>query len=205
MILAPAMTTTRSDRPAAHSTAADTTSRLVGRAQSGDTDALNDLFSRHVPILNRFARGRLPGWARDLADTHDLVQETVIQAFKNVRGFESRGKGALRAYLRQALLNRLRNEIRRASRRPALEGLDDQAPSLGTSPLQLAIRQQQRERYDAALCRLKDTDRDLIVARLELGLTYEEIAEALGKPSWNAARMGVARALIRLANELKNR
>ena len=42
------------------------------------------------------------------------------------------------------------------------------------------------------------------MARLELGLTYEEMAEALGKPSWNAARMAVARALIRLASELKN-
>ena len=42
------------------------------------------------------------------------------------------------------------------------------------------------------------------MARLELGLTYEEMAEALGKPSWNAARMAVARALIRLASELKD-
>jgi hypothetical protein len=35
-------------------------------------------------------------------------------------------------------------------------------------------------------------------------LTYEEIAQALGKPSWNAARMAVARALVRLARELKD-
>ena len=184
-------------------TAADTTARLLLQAQAGDADALNDLFSRHVPWLNRWARGRLPGWARDLADTHDLVQETVLQTFKNMQGFESRGKGALRAYLRQALLNRVRNEIRRVGRRPAIEELDERAPSHQSSPLQAAIRQQQRERYDAALCRLKDSERELIVARLELGLTYEEMAETLGKPSWNAARMAVARALIRLADELK--
>jgi RNA polymerase sigma-70 factor, ECF subfamily len=183
--------------------AADTTTRLVERAQSGDDEALNDLFSRHVPPLSRWARGRLPVWARDLADTHDLVQETVLQAFKNVHGFESRGKGALRAYLRQALLNRVRNEIRRVSRRPAIEGLDERAPSHESSPLQSAIRREQQERYEAALCRLRESERELIVARLELGLTYEEMAEALGKPSWNAARMAVARALIRLASELK--
>ena len=99
------------------------------RAQAGDADALNDLFSRHVPLLSRWARGRLPVWARDLADTHDLVQETVLQTFKNMQAFESRGKGALRAYLRQALLNRVRNEIRRVSRRPAIEELDERAQS----------------------------------------------------------------------------
>ena len=192
------------DPPLEDRSAADTTTRLMSRAQAGDTDALNDLFSRHVPLLSRWARGRLPGWARDLADTHDLVQETVLQTFKHMQGFESRGKGALRAYLRQALLNRVRNEIRRVSRRPAIEELDERAPSRESSPLQTAIRREQHERYEAALGRLRDSERELIVARLELGLTYEEMAEALGKPSWNAARMAVARALIRLASELKN-
>jgi RNA polymerase sigma-70 factor (ECF subfamily) len=183
--------------------AADTTGRLLARAQNGDASALNDLFSRQVPALNRWARGRLPGWARDMADTHDLVQETVLQGFKNLGGFEPRGKGALGAYLRQALLNRIRNEMRRVSRRPAIADLDDQAPGSLSSPLESAILKEQHERYEMALRRLKETERELIVARLELGLTYEEIAEALGKPSWNAARMAVARALVRLAGELK--
>jgi RNA polymerase sigma factor (sigma-70 family) len=194
----------RGDPPVVARNAADTTGRLLARARAGDADALNDLFSRHVPLLSRWARGRLPGWARDVADTHDLVQETVFQTFKNMQGFEPRGKGALRAYLRQALLNRVRNEIRRVSRRPTIEALDEQAPSHESSPLQSAIRQQQHERYEAALSRLNDAERELIVARLELGLTYEEMAVALGKPSWNAARMAVARALIRLASELKS-
>ena len=198
------MSRDRGDPPGGAQTAADTTTRLLARAQAGDGDALNDLFSRHVPLLSRWARGRLPGWARDVADTHDLVQETVLQTFRNMRGFEPRGKGALRAYLRQALLNRVRNEIRRVSRRPTIERLDEQAPTHESSPLQLAIRQQQQERYERALSRLKDSDRELIVARLELGMTYEEMAEALGKPSWNAARMAVVRALIRLASELKS-
>jgi RNA polymerase sigma factor (sigma-70 family) len=194
----------RGDPPAGARPAADTTTRLLARAQAGDAAAVNDLFTRHVPLLSRWARGRLPAWARDVADTHDIVQDTVLQTFKNMQGFEARGKGALRAYLRQALLNRVRNEIRRVSRRPAIEGLDDQAASFEPSPLQSAIRQQQHERYEAALSRLKDSERELIVARLELGMTYEEMAEALGKPSWNAARMAVARALIRLASELKS-
>lgn len=182
---------------------ADATYQLLERAKRGDREALDVLFTRHMPTLHRWASGRLPRWARDIADTQDLVQETVLQVFKRVEAFEPRGDGALQAYLRQAVMNRIRNEFRSKGRRPAFEDLDEQAPGDDTSPLEAAIRQEQLDRYEAALSRLSEQERDLIVARVEVGLTYEEMAEALGKPSWNAARMATARALLRLAEELK--
>lgn len=181
----------------------DTTHVLLARAKGGNRDALDSLFARHIPRLRRWASGRLPRWARDIADTSDLVQETVIQTFKRVEAFEPRGEGALQAYLRQAVLNRIRSEFRRKGRKPAIEDLDERIADDRTSPLEAAIRQEQLDRYDAALSRLSERERDLIVARVEVGLTYEEIAEAMAKPSWNAARMATARALLRLAEELK--
>lgn len=57
-------------------------------------------------------------------------------------------------------------------------------------------------RYDAALQRLRETDRELIVARVELGLDYGEIAGLLDKSSLPAARVAVSRALLRLASEM---
>jgi RNA polymerase sigma-70 factor (ECF subfamily) len=182
---------------------ADATYRLLERAKGGDREALEVLFARHIPTLRRWASGRLPRWVRDMADTQDLVQDTVLQVFKRLEAFEPRGDGALQAYLRQAVMNRIRNEVRSKGRRPSFESLDEQAPADHTSPLEAAIREEQLDRYEAALSRLSEQDRDLIVARVEVGLTYEEIAEALGKPSWNAARMATARALVRLAEELK--
>ena len=182
---------------------ADVTSRLLERARGGDAEALNELFTRHIPPLRRWATGRLPVWTRDIADTQDLVQETVLQLLKRIDAFEPRGAGALQAYLRQGVVNRIRNELRNRGRRPAFEDLDHEAPGGRTSPLEAAIRQEQRDRYRAALSRLTDQDRDLIVARVETGLTYEEMADVLGKPSWNAARMATARALLRLAEELR--
>ena len=176
---------------------------LFQRAAEGDRQAADLLFARYAPALHRWARGRLPRWARDIADTQDLVQETVLQVFKRVETFEPRGDGALQAYLRQALMNRIRNAFRSKGRRPSFEDLDEQVPGDHTSPLEAAIRQEQLDRYDAALSRLTEQERDLIVARVEVGLTYEEMAEALGKPSWNAARMATARAFLRLAEELK--
>src|SRR5687767_10382242 len=87
---------------------------LLQRVRSGDSEALNRLFQRYLPALTRWARGRLPNWARDGADTQDLVQDTVIQAMKHLDTFRPQRTGALQAYLRQALMNRIRDELRRA-------------------------------------------------------------------------------------------
>jgi RNA polymerase sigma-70 factor (ECF subfamily) len=180
----------------------EATVHLLERARAGDRDALDRLFARFGPELARFARGRLPRWARDIADTPDLVQETLLQVFKHIDRFEHRGDGALRAYMRQALVNRIRNEFRRADRRPAGEPLSDAAPDEAPSPLEEAIGREGIERYEAALARLKEEDRELVIARVELGMTFGEIAAATGRPTANAARMAVVRALLRLTQEL---
>ena len=183
-------------------TSPDETLGLLTAVRAGDEQALNQLLARYVPELRRWASGRLPGWARDISDTHDLVQETVFRVFKKLDGFDYRGEGALRAYLRQALINRIRNEIRRARSRPAGEELDSAAVDPSRSPVEAAISEQERARYEAALARMKPDDRELIVARVELGLTYQEMVTMLGKPSPDAARMAVARALVRLTEQM---
>lgn len=175
------------------------TADLIERAKSGDNEALEILFSRHIPILRRWASGRLPRWARDLADTGDLVQVTAMDAFRQLDRFEVRGDGALQAYLRQALMNRMRNELRRLGRKPTPSALDSAMPGKETSPLDAAIRQEQMDRYTCALDLLQPEDREAVIGRLEFGLSYRELAEMLGKPSADAARMAVTRALERLA------
>jgi RNA polymerase sigma-70 factor (ECF subfamily) len=137
-----------------------------------------------------------------MAETQDLVQETLVQTFKKIEGFEHRGEGALQAYLRQAVMNRIRDELRRAGRRPAPEPLDPEAPDPGLSPLEAAIGVEAVEKYESALQRLTNGERELIIARIEMGLSYSELADAVGKPSPDAARMALGRALIRLAEEM---
>jgi RNA polymerase sigma factor (sigma-70 family) len=177
---------------------------LLTLAQSGDRAALETLIARYLPRLQRWASGRLPRWARDLADTQDLVQETLFRTFMRIEKFEPRGQGALQAYLRQAILNRIREELRRAKRRPASSQIDSQAPDEGRSPLDEAIGHEAVERYERALATLRREDREAVVARIELGYTNQEIAELLGKPSANAARMAVERAIVRLAKEMRS-
>ncbi len=180
----------------------DSTLSLLTRARAGDEVAMNDLFARYLPALQRWARGRLPTKFRDLADTSDVVQEALAQTFKKIGGFEHRGEGAFHAYLRQAVMNRIRDEIRRADRRPVFVELEESRPYDGLSPFEAAIGTEVVEQYEAALQRLTEEERELIVARIELGLTYAELASTLDRPSPDAARMAVGRALVRLAEEM---
>ena len=145
----------------------------------------------------------MPTWARDISDTEDLVQETLLQTFKRIGDFQPQRVGALQAYLRQAVLNRIREELRRKGRRPHATDLDDVEADSATSPLEQAIGHEAVERYEQALARLKPEEREAIISRVEMGYTYEELAEALGKPTPDAARKAAQRALVRLAEELK--
>lgn len=180
----------------------DSTFHLISRAQAGDQDAIERLFARHLKPLQRWASGRLPKWARDLADTDDLVQEALLQTFKKIEDFEPRRVGALQAYLRQAVLNRLRDELRRKARRPDAMDADRLEDLTARSPLEEAIGRQAVEEYEEALGRLRPEEREAIIARVEIGYTYAELAEALGKPSAEAARKAARRALLRLAEEM---
>lgn len=185
-------------------TEAETTFDLLTRARNGDEGALEVLFARHLGPLRRWASGRLPRWARDVADTHDLVQETLLQTFKRIDRFEPRSEHALQAYLRQAFMNRVRDELRRHRRRPGPDPLDSQHADAAPSPQELAIGQQAADRYEAALQALSESEREAIVGRIELGLTYEELADLLGKPSADAARKAAQRALVRLAEAMSH-
>jgi RNA polymerase sigma-70 factor (ECF subfamily) len=184
------------------SPAVDSTFDLLERAKAGDPDALNRLFARYLPALRRWASGRLPRWARDLMDTDDLVQETMIRAVKRLGAFEPRHEGALQAYLRQAIVNRIRDEVRRSARLPGTDVLDDNHADRGQSPLDVAIGREAAERYEAGLSRLRPEARDAIVARFQKDCSYQEVATALGKPTADAARMAVGRALLQLAQEM---
>jgi RNA polymerase sigma-70 factor, ECF subfamily len=180
----------------------DSTFHLIDRVRHGDRQALEQLFARHLKPLQRWASGRLPNWARDFADTDDLVQDTLLQTFKRIEQFEPRRVGALQAYLRQAILNRIRDELRRKGRQPDATDLDDLQVD-GASPLEQAIGHEAVERYERALERLTAQEREAIIARVEMGYTYDELAEALGKPTPDAARKAAQRALVRLVAEMK--
>jgi len=180
----------------------ETTTRLLERVREGDDGARERLFARVLPALTRWAHHRLPVGARDLAETDDLVQMTLTRALDRLDRFESRGEGAFLAYLRQILLNLVRDQIRRQSSRPRVTELDDDLPDPGPSLLERTVRRDTLERYEAALAELEPEQREAVLMRVEFGYNHGQIAEALGKPSADAARMMVARSLVAIARRM---
>ena len=175
------------------------TLELVIRARAGDRMAVEALLQRCLPSLKRWAHGRLPAAARGSIDTGDLVQEAAMHALQRLDAFEPRHVGAMQAYLRMSVINRIRDEIRKIGRHPAPVELPEEHPSDVTSPLEAAIQVESYERYRAALTRLKPRDREMVVARVEVQWSLPEIAQRFGMRTADAARMAVGRALRRLS------
>jgi len=181
----------------------ESTASILLRARDGDGAARETLAGRYFPVLRRWAHGRLPRAARDLVDTDDIVQSAVAKALLRLDSFEPRGEGAFLAYLRQILLNKIRDQARRAKRRPQHEGLDDDLGAVSRSPLEEVIGRESLDRYESALNRLTETQRQAVILRLELGFRYREIAEAIGSPTPSAARFLVARGMAHLSRTMR--
>jgi RNA polymerase sigma-70 factor, ECF subfamily len=174
------------------------TIELVVKAQGGDRMAVEALLQRCLPQLKRWAHGRLPASARGSLDTGDLVQDAAMHAIQRLDVFQPRHVGAMQAYLRMSVINRIRDEIRRVGRNPAPVELPDDHPGDNTSPLEAALQSESYERYRKALVSLKPRDREMIVARVEAQWNISDIARQFGM-SVDAARMAVSRALKKLS------
>jgi len=178
------------------------TIELVISARAGDRLALEALLERCLPPVKRWAHGRLPAHARGALDTGDLVQEAAMHVLARLDKFEPRHVGAMQAYLRMSVVNRIRDEIRRVGRRPEMVEMSSEPISDATSPIEAAIRVQAYERYRSALGELRPRDREMVVARVEMQWTAEQIAHRFRMPSVDAARVAVSRALKRLTGRL---
>jgi RNA polymerase sigma-70 factor (ECF subfamily) len=183
----------------------ESTASLLQRVSDGDDQARERLCRHFLPILTRWAHGRLPDYARDLSETQDLVQNALMSALDRVDDFDALREGAFLAYLRKILLNNIRMEIRRVTRRnrhgfqdSELEPSDPEASVLGE-----AIGLDVLERYESALMTLTDKAREAVMLRVEFGYSFPEIAMATDTPSANSARMLVSRSLVQLAEAMK--
>jgi RNA polymerase sigma-70 factor (ECF subfamily) len=188
--------------PAPSGTPLAATTQLLQRAKDGDRAALEELMARYLPRLRAWTSGRLPMRARSLFDTADLVQETLLKTLEHLDRIEVRGPGGFQAYVRSAVLNRIRDEIRWAARRPGPDGVDEGHPSPEPSPLELAMGADLVARYERALASLPEEEQRMLHLRIELDYGYDEIAEMIDRPSRDAARMAVKRALRRLAEAM---
>ena len=159
----------------------ESTFQLLERARAGDQEALECLFH---DTSNRSRDGRAAGCRNGRASSprRMILSRTPcpnIQENRRVRASPCRCAAGVPA---QAVLNRIRNELRRKGRQPHATDLMA-SKSRASITARTGDRQEAVERYESALQRLKAEEREVIIARVEMGYSFEELAEALGKPS----------------------
>ena len=174
------------------------TRALIKRGRAGDRVAWERVFKRVLGRMRVWAHGRVPRSALGAAETHDVVQDAALRVWNRMEKLDFRRSGDLDAYVRQAVINRIRDQPRRGRVRPETVSLDPDLVDKAPSPLDQAIDAEAIVRYQRAFARLDVSDREAIIARLEMGYSFEQVAELTGKKSAAAARMAVNRAVEQL-------
>ena len=143
------------------------------------------MFERYRPWLRGWARGRLPGWVRGAIDTSDLVQDALHRTFEQLDRFEPKHANALRMYLRRAVENRIRDELRRSMRRRASIAPDEvvRLSDAAAPQHRQLVDDETWSRYLNGLKRLSPRERRLIVGHAELEYSYQQLALIEDMPS----------------------
>ena len=178
------------ESPAAH-----TTAYLLDRARDGDLDARADLVRRMQPLLERFARGRVPRLMRREQDTSDLVQSTWERVLARLDRVQTQAPGDFFAYLRAILVNALRDGMRSRGREPLRvepdSGFVEQLAAEHVDPADWLA-------WEQALAALDGEHRSIVLMRFEFGMSFVEIGHELGV-SPDGIRMKLNRTLGRMA------
>ena len=172
---------------------------LIQKAKTGDEAAIEQLLARYRPRLFRWASGRMPAYARDFTDTEDLIQVALLGLVRNFATFRYEGEWSLQAYLRRSVVNGIREQLRKRVRTPEMQELPVDLKARDQCPYEQAVGKEVFERYNRALEQLTAMEQEAVVAWVELGCSHREILLLTEKPSVDASRMFVSRALEKIA------
>ncbi len=162
-------------------------------AQANDT--WRDWFEVHGPRLLLCARQ----WTRTLADAEDVVQEAFVRYWRHQRHLPGDPQALLITSIRRAAIDHARRESRRSAREDKADGgLEERESVFIAQPSEEAER---RREIEAALQKLSDLQREVLVLKIWNELTFEQIAAILDIPA-NTAASRYRYALGALRNEL---
>ncbi len=196
------------------------TQELLLRARSGDAEAVNGLLERHRDALRRLVDMRLDRVLQRRLDASDIVQDVLVEANRRLQDYLLEPKLPFHLWLRQMARDRMIDAHRRhrgASRRSIDREQHPEVPAFGDpsavdlvaqlvdrelTPAAAATRHELERRFQAAIARLDDIDREVILMRHFEQLSNSEVAQALGL-SEPAAGMRYLRAVRRLRTLLE--
>jgi RNA polymerase sigma-70 factor (ECF subfamily) len=202
-----------------HENTSSSPALLLDALRCGDVAAPDLLAGRYRAWLHLLARLQLDGRFRGKFDASDIVQQTLLEACRDLPAFRGQTEPELLAWLKQILAHVLGHEIRRyhgtqqrdAGREVSLEDelsrssqrLGDLLAYSGPSPSGEAVRRERELQVADVLGRLSADHREVIVLRNLAGLSHEEVAARMNR-SVGAIRMLWVRALTELRSALSN-
>ena len=191
----------------------DETQHLVARAKDGDESALEQLCKVYGPRVLWLVRLRMGKELRSKLESVDLVQDVLVSALHDLRGFTYKNEGDLVRWLSRITENKLRNnlerlhadkrDIRREVRLDTHRSTLDESfaaamePMNATTPSAIVSKREDFDKLAKAIDTLKPEYREVIVLTKVEGLSYKEIGDKLGR-SADAVRMLFSRAMAAL-------
>jgi len=191
------------------------TQQLVTMAQGGNRAALDQLCSIYGERVRRIVRFRMGPELRSQLESMDLVQETLIEAVRDIGDFSYSSSGDFLRWLSSIVENTIRDNVDRihAAKRDVHRQvslghvvdhtnrarLDAQVPAVTTTPSVVLSLREDLDRLEQAMGRLKPQYREVLVLSKIDGLSCKEIA-AKQKKNPAAVAMSLSRAIVALTN-----
>jgi RNA polymerase sigma-70 factor (ECF subfamily) len=166
---------------------------LIERAAGGDREALQVLLIEHCVWLPRHIDRQLPDDVRSLLSVDDVVQDTLVEVFRSIGQFSSRGRFAFAAWIKSVADNRTHNAVRDfrckkrgghvrrvgASHSSSVADLTQLLSDHGDTPSRPLVRDEMVAAVHVGLASLPEDQRDAVRLRLLDGKSVEETATAL--------------------------
>ena len=188
---------------------------LVRAAQSGDRQAVEQLFARYLPRVRQIVALRLGPRLRQVVDVEDVVQEALLRVFESMDDFAERSEGNFLNWVSRCVEHEIASQARkfraqkrgggkvvRFSDRPS-KTAQGTSMFMGRGPTPSAIVQGQEleERILMVLLGMPKVYREALILRHLCAMSYSEVAKTLGFRSEATARKACSRAVSKL-NEL---
>jgi RNA polymerase sigma-70 factor, ECF subfamily len=174
---------------------------VVADAVAGDRNALREVLETIRPIVVRYVRARIGTAERSGLSADDVAQEVCLAAMQALPRYQDQGRPFL-AFVYGIAAHKVADAHRAAGRNKA--DPTDVVPerfSVDAGPEQLAMNADAASRMDALLKILPEKQREILILRVVVGMSAEEVAEAVGSTA-GAVRVAQHRALARLKNEI---
>lgn len=196
----------------------DGLTHLIDGFRRGEPAASDAILKHYAPWLTLLARLQVESTFQGKFDPADLVQQAMMEAYRDAASFRGRTEAEFVGWLRKILAHVFAHEVRRyrgtkkrdVAQEISLEHslgesahrLRDMLSASQTSPSQHAVRHEEEGRLAAVLARLPEDYREVIILRNLQGLPHEEVARRMGRNP-GAVRMLWTRALARLRDEMQ--